>query len=169
MSSSPPSVAVRPMTLVDLPTVLEIDRLSFALPWPERSYRFELSENPAAHLLVAETGRENHRSVVGYVGFWLIVDEAHISTIAVDPRWRGQGIGELMLGRMLAAARKLGAEMATLEVRASNEAAINLYRKFGFQVVGRRTAYYRDNEEDALLMTLADLSARTDEAAGGVG
>lgn len=157
------------MTLADLPAVLEIDRLSFALPWPERSYRFELSENPAAHLMVAEMGRENHRAVVGYVGFWLIVDEAHISTIAVDPGWRGQGVGELMLGDMLAAARKLGAEMATLEVRASNEAAVNLYRKFGFKVVGRRPAYYRDNEEDALLMTLTDLSARKDDRAGGAG
>lgn len=156
------------MTLADLPAVLEIDRLSFALPWPERSYRFELSENPAAHLMVAEMGRVNHRAVVGYVGFWLIVDEAHISTIAVDPGWRSQGIGELMLGHTLVAARNLGADMATLEVRASNEAAINLYRKFGFQVVGRRAAYYRDNEEDALLMTLADLSARMDETAGGI-
>lgn len=157
------------MTLADLPAVLEIDRLSFALPWPERSYRFELSENPAAHLMVAEMGRENHRAIVGYVGYWLIVDEAHISTIAVDPGWRGQGIGELLLGHAMEAAQNLGADMATLEVRASNEAAINLYRKFGFQTVGRRAAYYRDNEEDALLMTLTGLLAQTDEAAGGAG
>ena len=155
------------MTLADLPAVLEIDRLSFALPWPERSYRFELSENPAAHLMVAESAGENHRAIVGYVGYWLIVDEAHISTIAVDPGLRGQGIGELLLSHALDGARNLGAEMATLEVRASNEAAINLYRKFGFQVVGRRAAYYRDNEEDALLMTLTGLLARADEAAGG--
>jgi ribosomal-protein-alanine N-acetyltransferase len=157
------------MTLADLPAVLEIDHLSFVLPWPERSYRFELSENPAAHLMVAEMGQENHRAIVGYVGYWLIVDEAHISTIAVDPGRRGQGLGELLLSHAMDAARNLGADMATLEVRASNEAAINLYRKFGFQVVGRRAAYYRDNEEDALLMTLTGLSARADEAAGAAG
>ncbi len=146
--------AVRGMSLEDVPTVMEIDRLSFPVPWPERSYRYELTENRAATMLVAE--HVENRSVVGYLGFWLIADEAHISTLAVHPLHRRRGIGEQLLREALQMAIAKGAEIVTLEVRASNQAALELYEKFDFEVVGKRAGYYRDNREDAVLMTLRD-------------
>jgi len=151
---------VRGMTVDDLPAVLEIDRQSFALPWPERSFRFELAENEVAHLLVAEVAWSVRTRLAGYLGYWLLVDEMHISTLAVHPDLRGQGLGERLLLSGLDQARRQGAELATLEVRPSNETAVALYRKYGFTLVGRRRAYYRDNNEDALLMTLTGLSSR---------
>ncbi|HSB90927.1 MAG TPA: ribosomal protein S18-alanine N-acetyltransferase [Anaerolineales bacterium] len=159
-AGGPDGLRVRPMTLADVPDVAAIDRLSFSLPWPERSYRYELTENPAARLLVAEMPASPRLRVVGYVGLWLLVDEAHISTIAVHPAERGRGIGETLLLAALDLAARIGAELATLEVRASNAAAQNLYRKHGFEVVGSRPGYYKDNREDAVLMTLSQLRQR---------
>jgi ribosomal-protein-alanine N-acetyltransferase len=154
---------IEPMTLVDIPQVLAIDRLSFPLPWSEISYQKELTENTNAHFFVAVDGertgwqqwlgRPPQRRVIGFMGYWHIVDEAHISTIAVHPRWRRRGAGEELLVVALKHALSLGAVMATLEVRDSNRAARALYRKYGFEEVGRRKHYYRDNGEDAILMT----------------
>jgi ribosomal-protein-alanine N-acetyltransferase len=158
---------VRAMTVDDLPAVLEIDRWSFALPWPERSFRFELTENDAARLLVTDVTWAGGTRVGGYLGYWLLVDEMHISTLAVHPDLRGQGLGERLLVAGLEQARRQGADMATLEVRPSNPAAVSLYRKYGFELGGRRRAYYRDNNEDALLMTLTGLSAWRTRARGG--
>jgi len=111
--------------------------------------------------------REPPRVVVGYIGFWYVVDEAHISTLAVHPAYRGRGIGAQLLAAMLREAAGLGARLATLEVRVGNLAAQRLYLKFGFEEVGRRPAYYRDNAEDALLMTLAPLGRVWQSAADG--
>lgn len=144
------------MLLSDLPEVLAIDRLSFPIPWPERSYRYELTENRASTLLVADRDDEGGR-VVGYLGYWLIADEVHISTLAVHPAQRGLGIGRRLLQAGLEQAALGGAKLATLEVRPSNAVAIGLYRAFGFELVGTRSGYYRDNGEDALLMTLPRL------------
>lgn len=160
MSAGGNGVHVRPMTLADIPDVVAIDRLSFSMPWPERSYRYELTENAAARLLVAEVPASPRLRVAGYIGLWLLVDEAHVSTIAVHPTDRGRGIGEALLLAALDLAARIGAELATLEVRASNRAAQNLYRKHGFAVVGSRTGYYKDNQEDAVLMTLHQLRQR---------
>lgn len=91
--------------------------------------------------------------VVGYGGFWLMVDEAHISTIASHPQWRGRGIGELLLMTMVDGAVEMGARFVTLEVRVSNAVAQALYRKYDFEQVGIRRGYYSDNREDALIMT----------------
>ena len=147
---------IRPMTLADLPQVMEIERASFALPWSENSFRKELMENAQAHFFVAEAeGR-----VIGLAGYWLIVDECHVHTIATHPDWRRKGVGEKLLLAMLDQSRNLGALMATLEVRASNGAAIELYRKHGFEEVGRRKKYYRDNGEDAILMAARWSSGR---------
>ncbi len=167
MSAAILQATVRGMTVDDLPAVLEIDRLSFALPWPERSFRFELTENDVAHLLVAEVAWSGRTRLAGYLGYWLLVDEMHISTLAVHPDLRGQGLGERLLLAALDQARRQGAELATLEVRPSNGAAVTLYRKYGFELVGRRRAYYRDNDEDALLMTLTGLSSRPGRAMRG--
>jgi ribosomal-protein-alanine N-acetyltransferase len=153
---------IRSMTLGDLPEVLRIDRASFPLPWSERSYRFELTENQASHMLVAVSREGRETRLVGYAGFWIFVDEAHISTLAVDPVYRRMGFGAELLRSVLDEAARVGADMATLEVRVSNQAAVNLYHKFGFQIVGKRPRYYHDNGEDALLMTVWGLRERRD-------
>lgn len=103
--------------------------------------------------------RTRKAPIVGYGGFWLVTDESHISTIASDTKWRGRGIGALMLLAMVERSIELNAAMVTLEVRASNLVAQNLYRKYGFEIVGRRTRYYRDNNEDAELMTVDRIDA----------
>jgi len=141
------------MRLEDVPRVYAIDALSFELPWPERSYRFELVENPTSELWVAEVHQAEQIEVVGMIVLWVIVDEAHIGSIAVHPDYRRQGIAQALLVRALGAASRRGATQATLEVRRSNLAAQALYRRFGFEVVGIRPRYYRNNQEDALLMT----------------
>lgn len=142
---------VRAMQPEDIPVVMEIDRDSFPNPWPENTYRYELRENPASHLLVIQP--REVPSVVGVAGFWLVVDEAHISTLAVHPAWRGRGIGKILLVALLRQAASIGAESAMLEVRAGNAAARALYAEFGFRMVGRRKGYYKNNGEDAVLMT----------------
>ncbi len=162
-------VVVREMRIEDLAAVQEIDRVSFPIPWPERSYRFELGENPAAHLLVAEMDGPARPQVIAYAGYWLIVDEAHISTLAVHPGQRALGVGGRLLAATLEHAAQLGADLATLEVRVSNGVAVSLYRKHGFSVVGRRPRYYRDNDEDALLMTLTGLRQSRSSRRGGGG
>ena len=167
MSAVALQVAVRLMTLDDLPAVMEIDRLSFSLPWPERSFRFELTGNDASHLLVAEMPVGGEAHIAGFLGYWLLVDEMHISTLAVHPDMRGRGIGELLLQAGLERAWIQGADMSTLEVRPSNRAAIALYSKYGFELVGRRRKYYQDNNEDAVLMTLTGLSGWRTSAGGG--
>lgn len=144
---------IRRMELDDLQTVLGIDRLSFPLPWSERTYRYEILENRSSYMYVVEIVEDQILKIVGYVGFWFIVDEAHISTLAVHPDYRGQGIGELLLRTAINGALDLDAKVVTLEVRKSNQAAIKLYKKYDFRVVGSRPRYYRDNNEDALLMT----------------
>jgi len=148
------NVAIRRMTLEDVPAVHEIDSLSFSLPWPERSFRFELIENPVSRNWVAEfNGR-----IAAMLVLWLIVDEAHIATIATHPDFRRQGIGEQLMIAALISARNEGAARAFLEVRAGNAAALALYEKYGFVVAGLRPRYYKDNNEDAILMDLNDLN-----------
>jgi ribosomal-protein-alanine N-acetyltransferase len=137
------------MTLDDLPRVVEIDRLSFTLPWPANSYRFELTQNNASYCWVAVI----EDVVVAILVMWLIEDESHIATVAVHPDFRGRGIGRQLLLATLRDAVVRGATMSTLEVRAGNQAAIKLYEQLGFEIVGRRPRYYHDTHEDALIMT----------------
>ncbi len=169
MIENVPPYKVEPMQWGDVPQVMTIERKAFTLPWSDYTYRHELLENRNAHYfvvrrvngsLLAKPGWlarllkiEPKAPIVGYGGFWIILDEAHISTIASDDQWRGRGIGELMLLAMIERGIELGAGEVTLEVRVTNRVAQNLYRKYGFEVVGRRPGYYRDNDEDADLMT----------------
>jgi ribosomal-protein-alanine N-acetyltransferase len=161
-----PDVVIRRMTLDDLTAVMRIDSLSLPTPWSERNFRYELIENPASQLLVAERSGKDAQ-ILGFIGFWMLVDEAHISTIAVDPDHRRSGIGELLLRGAMQMAVPLGATLMTLEVRQSNFGAINLYAKQGFQITGRRRQYYRDNQEDAILMTLNNLREKITAMDGG--
>lgn len=148
-------VVIRPMQIKDIEAVQEIDRLSFSAPWPAGAFRFELLENEQSLVWVAEQGgKEADLQVVGSLVIWLILDEAHIATVAVHPDYRQGGIGKFLLARGLLEAMGRETDQATLEVRSSNLAAQALYRGFGFQVVGRRARYYRDNREDALIMTV---------------
>jgi ribosomal-protein-alanine N-acetyltransferase len=179
MSSPPLPFVVRPMQPLHLPSVMAIEHTAFALPWPESAYRHEITRNELAHYYVLcfdgpvtlHAGADDvglwqrlvrtfrapadptGEIVLGYGGFWMMVDEAHISTLAVRQDVRGRGMGELLLMALLEEARRLGAAVATLEVRVSNIVAQSLYRKYGFEVVGQRKAYYQDNGEDALIMT----------------
>jgi ribosomal-protein-alanine N-acetyltransferase len=148
-------IILRAMELEDVEQVYAIDVLSFSLPWSERSYRFELSENNASHPWVAEAvSARGERQVVGMIVVWFILDEAHIATIATHPAFRRMGIARRLLGRALEDGAAFGAEKAFLEVRRSNLAAQALYQSFGFVVTGVRPRYYLDTQEDALLMTL---------------
>ena len=149
---------IRPMRMEDLEQVQAVDRLSFSMPWPPSAYRYELKENPQSLLRVAEIRTpDDNWQIVGVIVIWLILDEAHIASIAVSPEQRGQGIGKRLLAEALKEAIQRGQSVATLEVRAHNFSAQNLYRRFKFEVVGQRPRYYRDNNEDALIMTLKSL------------
>lgn len=146
---------IRKMTLEDVPAVVQLDQMSFSLPWPERSFRFELTDNPASRCWVVEAdGR-----VVAMVVAWLFVDEAHIATIATHPDYRRQGIARKLLTYTLQSALREGAQSSFLEVRESNSSAQEMYRKFGYVEVGRRRRYYKDNDEDAILMNLEKINA----------
>jgi ribosomal-protein-alanine N-acetyltransferase len=144
------------MTVQDVPVVAQIDRMSFSLPWPEHSFHYEVSDNRVARCFVAEM---SDKRVAAMIVSWIVVDELHIATIATHPEFRRQGIGARILTAALQDASAAGARKAFLEVRASNEAAQTMYRKFGFEITGRRPRYYKDNGEDAILMTLEPLEA----------
>ena len=144
---------IRRMTLEDIPAVIVLDKLSFSLPWPERSFRFELTDNPASRCWVVELDGK----VVGMIVAWMLVDEAHIATISTHPDHRRQGIGRKLLTHALRYMSKEGAVSSFLEVRENNIAAQEMYRKFGYEAVGRRKKYYKDTDEDAILMTLNGL------------
>jgi ribosomal-protein-alanine N-acetyltransferase len=149
---------IRPMTLDDVDEIHAIDVLSFSLPWPKSSYRFELQENTASLALVAELRHLDQKPrLVGMIIAWLIVDEAHIASIATHPDFRRCGIGRHLLAVALLLAHQRGMRMATLELRAGNQAALELYTEFGFTIVGCRPGFYRDNQEDAILMNLYSL------------
>jgi ribosomal-protein-alanine N-acetyltransferase len=143
------------MTVDDLPAVQLIERASFTTPWPPQAYRQELEANRLAAYLVGTIGDE----VVAYGGVWLMVDEAHITTFAVHPRYRRRRIGERLLLSLMDLSVDRHAREATLEVRLSNLAARRLYEKYGFRPVGIRPRYYSDNQEDALIMTTEPLSS----------
>ena len=161
-------VTIRRMTVEDIPAVVAIDRLSFPNPWSERSYTFELKHNPSSRLFVAEVCDVDVDQVIGFIGFWFVIDEAHISTLAVHPAYRGYKIGNRLLEVALDSARDMGGCLATLEVRESNQVALKLYQKYGFLPAGRRKRYYRDNNEDAIVMTLEDLRAQPGGLTGGL-
>ena len=161
------NLLIRKMTLEDIPAVVQLDQVSFSLPWPERSFRFEVTDNPASRCWVAEIDRR----IAGMVVAWLFVNEVHIATIATHPDFRRLGIGSRLLSHTLLQALEEGARSSFLEVRESNLAAQELYRKFGYEETGRRRRYYRDNDEDAILMSLEPLNRdrliRDDDAAAG--
>lgn len=141
-------LSIRRMTLQDIPAVFAIECEAFALPWSQNALLSELTSNPVARYLVALAGGE----IVGYAGIHIILDEGHITNIAIKNTLRKQGIGTQLLNALMQYASNLGVGYITLEVRVSNEAAIKLYKRAGFMKVHVRKKYYEDNGEDAYLM-----------------
>ncbi len=156
MVARPPlRVRIEAMRVPDIPAVHRIEKLSFPIPWPAYAFRQELETNRLARYLVVRAGEET----IAYAGLWLMVDEAHVTTFAVLPQWRGRGVGGRLLVALLRLAIDEGARVATLEVRISNIPARQLYQSFGFRPVGVRPRYYSDNGEDALIMTTDALTS----------
>jgi ribosomal-protein-alanine N-acetyltransferase len=151
----------------DLPAVMEIDRRSFSTPWSERTFEFELTENPAGNMLVAER-QAQAAEVIGYIGFWMIDGSAHINTLAVAMEDRRQGVARQLVTTALGMAKEKGATLASLEVRESNHAAQRLYEQIGFEVFGRRKGYYRDTGEDAIIMVCMSLESFSETHGGEV-
>lgn len=141
-------VQFRPMVLDDIPDVMIIEHESFTLPWSKEAFHNELTQNQFAKYLIME----KDRSPIGYAGMWTVLDEAHITNIAVRTAHRGRHLGEQLLRMMMSYAWDLGMKKMTLEVRVSNEVAKSLYGKLGFRAIGSRKGYYSDNQEDAVIM-----------------
>lgn len=139
---------VRPMMSTDIDGVLAIERLCFPTPWSHEAFKSEIEGNHCARYVVAEEGG----LVRGYGGMWIILNEAHITNVAVHPDFRGVGIGEAIMKALINTAAQLKVDGMTLEVRVSNKIAKNLYEKLGFTGVGVRKGYYSDDGEDALIM-----------------
>ena len=154
MADPAPEISIRRMDAADIPGVYALDVLSFSLPWTERSFRYEVTGNANARNWVAELPQEGTGRLVGMLVLWFFLDEAHIATLAVHPDFRRRGIARKLLQTALSAAYNEGARRSLLEVRVGNLAALNMYKEFGFEIVGRRSHYYHDNDEDAILMTL---------------
>ena len=139
------------MKYEDIDSVLEVSSLSFSIPWSKDSYIQELT-NPIARYLVAKIDNK----VVGFVGTWIVLDESHITNIAVHPNYRKQGIGSSLLEEFLKYCKSQGCIAYTLEVRNSNKAARTLYEKYSFKQEGVRKGYYEDTKEDAIIMWLRE-------------
>ncbi len=151
MLTPPAPYSLRRLNLNDIDEMLRIDALSFPTPAHRITFTNELApDNHIAHY----QGVSAESQLVGFAGFWLLVDEIHVNTIAIEPAWRGRGLGELLFLNMLLLSRQGNASLFTLEVRESNTPAQQLYAKYGLKQVGRRRNYYRDTHEDALLMTI---------------
>lgn len=148
MEKDLPAAKVRPMGTEDIPNVLAIEEVSFPSPWTRESFISELRENKLARYYCLELDG----NVVGYMGLWLVIGEAHITNIAIWPGCRGQGWGEFLMRRVIELMPFFGVFKLTLEVRISNDRAKNLYQKLGFKAAGIRKRYYSDNQEDALIM-----------------
>ncbi|MGC7872777.1 ribosomal protein S18-alanine N-acetyltransferase [Desulfosporosinus sp. SYSU MS00001] len=139
---------VRPMRMEDLEAIMEIEHASFSTPWSLQAFAAELKDNEYAQYRCLELdGR-----VIGYMGLWFILDEGHITNIAISPDYRGQRRGEFLMRSVMNEMVNLGMDRMTLEVRVSNYPAQDLYRRMGFSTAGVRKGYYADTGEDALIM-----------------
>jgi [ribosomal protein S18]-alanine N-acetyltransferase len=142
------SFVFRYMKEQDIDQILEVEHASFATPWSREAFYNEIYNNKFAVYIVLEEDQK----IIGYVGAWVVIDEAHITNVAILPSYRGKKLGEALLRKMMTVAKDMGARSMTLEVRVTNNVAQSLYRKLGFQNGGIRKNYYTDNQEDALVM-----------------
>lgn len=142
-------ISVSLMEKEDIPDVLEIEKECFTTPWSENAFNMELNNKLAKYVVAREDD-----VIVGYGGLWMIVDEGHITNIAVREEFRGKGAGSEMMKNLIQTCKENGIVSMTLEVRRGNESAKALYKKYGFLEAGIRPKYYADNNEDALIMWL---------------
>lgn len=150
---------IRPGRAEDVEAMVAIERVSTGSPWSETAFADELGRAVSRVLVLTDVAdAEARASVLGFVVFWVVGDEAEVLNIAVNPSARRRGYGRSLLDAMLAASAELGAVRAFLDVRSENVPALGLYRARGFEAVGKRARYYRDTGEDAVIMAL-DLGA----------
>jgi ribosomal-protein-alanine N-acetyltransferase len=157
---------IRPMSQADVAECLRIERATYPTPWTEAIFGDELAASGRIYLVAETEGR-----IAGYAGLLLVIPEAHVTTVTVDPAFRGRGFGTRLMVRLVDEALAAGANSLTLEVRLSNVAAQALYHRFGMAPVGVRKRYYQD--EDALVMWVHDINepayrARLEEIRQGV-
>ena len=142
------SITVRPMVMTDVDGVMAVEHDSFLTPWSRSAFEEELAQNRLARYIVAEENGE----IVGYAGTWLVINEAHVTNVAVSGQRRRAGIGRLLMQNLMELARDNDMESMTLEVRVSNAAARHLYAQMGFVEAGIRKNYYSETKEDALIL-----------------
>ncbi|WP_017379535.1 ribosomal protein S18-alanine N-acetyltransferase [Paenisporosarcina sp. TG-14] len=142
-------IIYRKMTESDIDGVLKIEQEAFSLPWTRDAFVQEMTSNLHAYYVVAEN---SEGKIVGFCGMWIVVDESHITNVAVTEQLKGQGIGEGLMREAIQVSKESGVVLMTLEARVSNTVAQNLYRKLDFQNGGIRKGYYTDNQENALVM-----------------
>jgi len=149
---------IQPLASIHLPGILELDRLCFGGWWNLAHYQWELDHSGSHFQVITIPSESNSPAdpglVIGAGGFWQVLEEAHINLLAIHPQYQRQGLGKLLLSKLLYQAKTLGLERATLEVRASNTIALAMYQKFGFQEAGRRPNYYPDNSEEGVILWL---------------
>ena len=160
-ASQEDELVFRSMKLDDIPSIIAIEHEAFTSPWSADAFVNELTHNHFARYMVMELRGQ----IIGYAGMWLIMDEAHVTNIAVIEVFRGRKLGARLLSELQKLATFFGAARMTLEVRVSNEIAQSLYRKFGFEPSGIRPGYYSDNNEDALIMWADLLLAQSEGSA----
>lgn len=141
-------ITIRPMLEADIDAVYAIELESFTIPWTRSAFEKELNANEHAYYYVAEYGGE----IIGYAGMWHVVNEGHITNVAVRENRRGLGAGNALINALISLAKEFGMIGVTLEVRISNYAAQRLYTKNGFVPEGFRKNYYEDTKEDAIIM-----------------
>ena len=144
----------RKMLPTDAAAVEKVEQACFSMPWSRESFWEEAAQEAAYYLLALDDGE-----IIGYVGVWLLGEEGHITNVAVAPEMRRRGVGAALLAELMRIALGRSVRSMTLEVRPSNEAALALYKKFGFRSVGRRPHYYTDNAEDAEILWNTDIEA----------
>lgn len=138
------------MKLEDLPRVVEIEKLSYSTPWSRETFMGEIQNDIISFPLVVVEKPEEQ--VVAYVIYWRVQDDVQINNVAVHPDYRGRGIGEAMLRSTVDRLKKEKVSFISLEVRCSNAPALGLYKKLGFEIIGTRSRYYSNPEEDAFVM-----------------
>lgn len=141
---------IETMKLKDVEEVAKIERVSYSSPWPVHAFANEIMGNRLAYYIVARYPK--NKKIVGYAGMWLIMEEAHITNLAVHPDFRRRGIGEKLLITLIKKAIKRKIKWMTLEVRESNKVAQHLYAKYQFKLIGVHKGYYLDNNENAIIM-----------------
>ncbi|MCM3397681.1 MULTISPECIES: ribosomal protein S18-alanine N-acetyltransferase [Oceanobacillus] len=139
---------IRKMEVSDVDHVMEVERASFTTPWTTDIFYQELLDNKHAHYFVLQLDEQ----IIGYIGTWIVIDDAQITNIAIMPGFRGHKLGEKLFGYTVQYALQLGVKRLSLEVRQSNIPAQRLYQKFGLVPGGIRKNYYTDNQEDAIVM-----------------